>query len=584
MKSKTEIANRIKERIGIDTPKGKKITKLNLERAQRIADAYQNQETNPNDPEVQASYEALIDETVSQYEAIIADGFGMEMSDTEYKSSTDMISDLRDNKNMRVFSTEEGFGSDGITDADRAANPMLAPTNFKDKNGKPLLVNDIFRFVHDFFGHSKEGNSFGPLGEENAWDVHSRMYTPLARKAMTTETRGQNSWVNFSGVNEAAFALRDEARALRKEGKFDEAEAKVKEAYATMQFADQKVMLLPEEFTQLDSEADAPQSRKQQESKEVYESNPKLGNIGTLQQYNEYLETIFPDSKVKNIVYHGGPKGITEFVDYKKFGRSGIYATGSKEIAESYGAGRQIQKYNEGKPYSEHIDMSGAASLIRKGKITKYGKTEPILVADFEAYPILVDITNPERTQNIVARTQEELDAYKKEGIDGLITKGNVRSQTNEILVMKPNQIHILGSNKDVKGFEDFAKNNSEAPQSRKQQEDSSVIEEQIAEIEGDLEDGQNELDSIRAETKAEVESIKKRISSIRKSPNWEGNKKEDIQELNDNITDVKEDARANISDVKEDMALLRLLRSLSLSLLRSLSLSLKQRQKYYRV
>ena len=67
------------------------------------------------------------------------------------------------------------------------------------------------------------------------------MYTPLARKAMTTETRGQNSWVNFSGVNEAAFALRDEARALRKEGKFDEAEAKVKEAYATMQFADQKV-------------------------------------------------------------------------------------------------------------------------------------------------------------------------------------------------------------------------------------------------------------------------------------------------------------------------------------------------------
>ncbi len=47
LQAATEIANRMKERIGIDTPKGKRITKLNLERAQRIADAYQNQETNP---------------------------------------------------------------------------------------------------------------------------------------------------------------------------------------------------------------------------------------------------------------------------------------------------------------------------------------------------------------------------------------------------------------------------------------------------------------------------------------------------------------------------------------------------------
>ena len=27
------------------------------------------------------------------------------------------------------------------------------------------------------------------------------MFTPLARMAMTTETRGQNSWVNYSPVN-----------------------------------------------------------------------------------------------------------------------------------------------------------------------------------------------------------------------------------------------------------------------------------------------------------------------------------------------------------------------------------------------
>ena len=34
-------------------------------------------------------------------------------------------------------------------------------------------------------------------GEENAWRQHAAMYSPLARRAMTTETRGQNSFVNY---------------------------------------------------------------------------------------------------------------------------------------------------------------------------------------------------------------------------------------------------------------------------------------------------------------------------------------------------------------------------------------------------
>ena len=38
---------------------------------------------------------------------------------------------------------------------------------------------------------------------------------------------------------------------------------------------------------------------------ELFESNPKLASIGTQEQYSQYLDTIFPDSKVKDIVYHG---------------------------------------------------------------------------------------------------------------------------------------------------------------------------------------------------------------------------------------------------------------------------------------
>jgi hypothetical protein len=108
-----------------------------------------------------------------------------------------MVEDLKDNKHLYVFSTEEGFGETGITPQNRRENPMLADSGYKDVNGKKLLLNDLFRFVHDAFGHGKLGNSFGPVGEENAWYVHSQMFSPDARRAMTSETRGQNSWVNF---------------------------------------------------------------------------------------------------------------------------------------------------------------------------------------------------------------------------------------------------------------------------------------------------------------------------------------------------------------------------------------------------
>lgn len=65
--------------------------------------------------------------------------------------------------------------------------------------------NDMFRAVHDTFGHAGTGRDFSRHGEEAAWRVHRAMFTPLARPAMTAETRGQNSALNF-GSNPGTFA------------------------------------------------------------------------------------------------------------------------------------------------------------------------------------------------------------------------------------------------------------------------------------------------------------------------------------------------------------------------------------------
>lgn len=98
---------------------------------------------------------------------------------------------------------------------DAAANPLLTPSPDAIPGPYPTLINDIFRVVHDYFGHCKESFGFRAAGEENAWRRHAATYSPLVRKALAVELRGQNSWVNYgpfgetnrkAGMGETVFA------------------------------------------------------------------------------------------------------------------------------------------------------------------------------------------------------------------------------------------------------------------------------------------------------------------------------------------------------------------------------------------
>jgi predicted GNAT family acetyltransferase len=248
----TKISDEYMSERGMSIEAIEPIKELNTENSKSIAAEFDKMKVTPNDPKTKAAYKAMVQETIDQYKKILSYGYKLEINNLEpYENSADMITDLRDNKRMKIFSTESGFGDEATTPQQRKDNPLLQKTKFKDVNGQPLLPNDIFRFVHDFFGHAKFGNSFGPLGEENAWSIHSRMYSPLARLAMTTETRGQNSWVNFSGVNDKAFEVRDRARVLRRNGDVEGAKKLTNQVYDMMSFAEQKVGLLPSWISEL---------------------------------------------------------------------------------------------------------------------------------------------------------------------------------------------------------------------------------------------------------------------------------------------------------------------------------------------
>ena len=154
---------------------------------------------------VARSYDALIDETLAQGRALQDAGVDIRflkegMSDPYAKSPAMGYADLVRNNRLYVFPTDFGFGSSAAFDP--VDNPLLKGIGkFGDKPN--AVANDAFRAVHDLFGHFAPGNPFfRHKGEDRAWNVHARMFSPEARGAMTTETRGQNSWLNFGPYGE----------------------------------------------------------------------------------------------------------------------------------------------------------------------------------------------------------------------------------------------------------------------------------------------------------------------------------------------------------------------------------------------
>lgn len=170
----------------------------------KVAAAYDKMPHNPNDPSVKASYDALTKETLAQWQAIKKSGLKVDFikpgQPDPYAASPRLaIEDAQKNNHMWVYPTEAGFGTEGAAPND---HPMLADSGEKI-NGEPAKVNDIFRIVHDYFGHVAEGNGFRADGEFNAWRLHNAMYSDAAKPALASETLGQNAWVNYGPHGEA---------------------------------------------------------------------------------------------------------------------------------------------------------------------------------------------------------------------------------------------------------------------------------------------------------------------------------------------------------------------------------------------
>lgn len=182
----------------------------------KIADHYQHLPRNAmSDPKVRRSYEELAKVIQQQFAALPVKVEVWDRRGEPYKSSAEMRRDVLYNNHMWIYGTQPStFGPPGV---DFTGHPLLEPTGRESIDGWPLLVNDELRAVHDYYAHMMSPATFGPRGEETAWKNHlATIDNPWARWALTSETRGQNSWVNFGAHVEPGSKLSERPFAEQK--------------------------------------------------------------------------------------------------------------------------------------------------------------------------------------------------------------------------------------------------------------------------------------------------------------------------------------------------------------------------------
>lgn len=166
---------------------------------------------------------------------------------------------------------------------------------------------------------------------------------------------------------------------------------------------------------------------KAKDVKSIYSENPELKEVGTATQYYKYLKNIFPESKVQDILWHRSPEKIKTAFDKSK-----------------------ISSACENRFYFSPFDTGRHGSQVTRVLLNIKNLAVPYN-DDF-----LDDLNkkHPEYTQGKSKWFHLPSHIYKyadKYGYDGVLDLEG--TEGDEYSVYEPEQIHILGSEKDIEGF-----------------------------------------------------------------------------------------------------------------------------------
>jgi len=140
-------------------------------------------------------YELFKRENLVQYRVIRESGLDVRPWAEDrppYRDSQDLVRRVRESGVLHVFLTATGHGPGPTT----GFHPLRTPSGVVE-HGVELSHNDIFRVVHDVFGHIMHGNAFGPRGEFRAARTHLAMYPEDVHPVLVVEQVAQICWFFF---------------------------------------------------------------------------------------------------------------------------------------------------------------------------------------------------------------------------------------------------------------------------------------------------------------------------------------------------------------------------------------------------
>jgi len=156
----------------------------------------------------------------------------------------------------------------------------------------------------------------------------------------------------------------------------------------------------------------------------VFEKNHELYQIWTKEQYAQYLNTIFPKSKIKDIVYHSSSVEITWFSQQEEGLWQFFFSKGKDTI-------RKLLANPEDPDNAKQV----AVLLdIKIPKIEEFNEDDH----DGQSY---------------------RMRFAHEEWYDAVLIENKNNPEDSERVVFKKNQIHILGSQKDIKQFKFWLQN-----------------------------------------------------------------------------------------------------------------------------
>ena len=183
---------------------------------------------------------------------------------------------------------------------------------------------------------------------------------------------------------------------------------------------------------------------------ESYNEVPANKDIGTVYDYLDFLDNIYPNSKLNATFYHGGPKGITQFKTAKELGSTnkginsgtkdyGIYLADDKSLAQYYaGTNKKANRHL----YNVRVNVQNPMRY----ETNNWYMDKMSTTGDLRFRPGEI--------------TQKWYDKLGLKDYDGIYhTKSKNAFDNGELVMLDGDNIHIMGTPKESQMFRNWKQN-----------------------------------------------------------------------------------------------------------------------------